>query len=168
MAPAAAHAPPALVPAPGAPLGAGDPTRRWALAFAGGAVRFPGITRTEADRVAAALGAAAPERRDRMLVEVALPVLLSEGAGPHLLDASGALVLGLAAHPALAPARVAMGSAPGGERIGLAAALGAGLWEWRVSAVVPGPRRVAALDALDAAAGDADALAWQGRWRGIQ
>lgn len=169
MAPAAAPVPSALVPAPGAPLGAGDPTRRWALAFADRAVRFPGITRDEAGRVATALAAAAPERRERMLVEVALPVLLTEGAGPHLLDASGALVLGLADHPApaLAPARVAMGSAPGGERIGLAAPLGAGVWEWRVAAVVPEARRVAALDELDAAAGEAEALAWQGRWRGI-
>jgi hypothetical protein len=118
--------------------------------------------------VAAALGAAAPERRERMLVEVALPVLLTEGAGPHLLDASGALVLGLADHPAPAAGRVAMGPAPGGERIGLAAPLGPGLWEWRVAAVVPGPRRVAALDELAAATGEAEALAWQSRWRGIQ
>ena len=105
------RAPIAIREAPAAPAGSGDPTRRWALAFPDGATRFPGIARTEGQAVLAALEGVAPADWDRHLVEVTLPVLLSEGAGPHLLDAGGRLTLALGAHPALEGERVAMGEA---------------------------------------------------------
>jgi hypothetical protein len=154
-----------LVEAPGAPLGRADLTRRWALRFPDGRERFPGVTRPEGEAAARAL--ADLTSPVRALVEVFLPALLSEGAGPHLLDAEGRLVLALGAHPRVPGVRVAMGEPAPAHRIGAVRPLptGGGVWAWAACADVPPAERVEALDALDAAP-DADALrAWEGAWR---
>ena len=122
-----------LVPAPDAPAGVSDATRRWALAFPDGARRFAGLTRDEAAAAAAAMAGWAPGRWDRALVEVVLPVIVSDGAGPYLLDATGRITLALSDHPALPGVRVAMGEAapaaprgPGAAR-GRAPGVGVGM-----------------------------------------
>jgi hypothetical protein len=147
--------------APAAPAGSGDPTRRWALDFPDGALRFPGIARTEAQAVIPPLESLDPADWDRALVEVSLPVLLSEGAGPYLLDAAGRVILALGPHPALDGERVAMGEPAPGHRIGLVRRVDGRLWRWTVDAEVAPADRIGALDRLDAA-GDAEAArAWQ-------
>ncbi len=151
----------ALRPAPAAPAGSGDPTRRWALGFPDGSARFPGIARTEAQAVIPELGRMDPAEWDGALVEVALPVLLSEGAGPYLLDAAGRITLALGPHPALAEHLVAMGEPGPAHRIGLVRRVAGRVWSWTVDAEVMPGRRVEELERLDAAA-DADAaLRWQ-------
>jgi hypothetical protein len=159
--PEPARAPIAIREAPAAPAGSGDPTRRWALAFPDGALRFPGIARTEGQAVLAALEAVDPGDWDRHLVEVALPVLLSEGAGPHLLDAGGRLTLALAPHPSLAGERIAMGEAAPAHRIGLVRRVEGRLWRWTADAEVDPARRVEELGRLDAVADEAAARRWQ-------
>jgi len=161
---------PVIVDAPGAPLGAADATRRHALLLPDGRVRFPGVTAPEGTRTAAVLAGLGPEGWDRALLEVALPVLLSGGAGPHLVDAEGRLVLAVAEHPRLAGARIAMGPSAGlpggggGEVVGLVRRAGPGVWTWSVRALVPPDGRNAALDDLDAARDEADLGAWRARW----
>jgi hypothetical protein len=156
---------PELVASDGAPLGSSDPTRRWALRFPDGTVRFPGVTRVEGFAAAGALAAAADP--DRALVQVTLPVVLSDGAGPHLVDADGRLVLALGPHPRIGGAAVAMGEAAPHHAIGLVEPLAqAPLWRWIVRAWVAPADRVAALDALDAAADRAAAEAWERDRRG--
>ena len=151
--------------APAAPAGSGDPTRRWALDFPDGATRFPGVARTEAQAVIAPLEALDRADWDRALVEVSLPVLLSEGAGPYLLDAAGRVTLALGPPPALEGERVAMGEPAPGHRIGLVRRVEGRLWRWTVDAEVAPDDRIEALEGLDAAA-DADAArAWQERAR---
>ena len=73
-----------------------------------------------------------------------VPVLLSDGAGPHLIDHAGRLVLALADHPLLSGARVAMGPCDGEEQIGIVVpeAAAPGIWRWL------GRARVAAADRL--------------------
>jgi hypothetical protein len=154
-----------LVAAPAAPAGSADPTRRWAVGFPDGRVRFPGVARTEAQPLLAALGALGPEGWDGALVEVSLPVVLSDGAGPHLLDAAGRLTLALGPHPALDGARVAMGEAGPDHRIGLVRPVAGRLWAWVVDAEVAPARRIEELDRLDAAADEAAARLWQERAR---
>jgi hypothetical protein len=151
----------ALRPAPSAPAGSGDATRRWALAFPDGAARFPGIARTEAPDAIAALERVPPADWDRCLVEVALPVLLSEGAGPYLLDAGGRITLALGPHPALSGQLVAMGEPGPSHRIGLVGRVEGRLWRWSVDAEVPPERRVDALSGLDAAPDAAAARRWE-------
>ncbi len=151
----------ALRDAPSAPAGAGDPTRRWALEFPDGRTRFPGIAPTEARSVMPELERLDPGGWDRALVEVALPVVLSDGAGPHLLDASGRLTLALGPHPVLAGLRVAMGEPSPDHRIGLVRRVGGRLWTWVVDAEVAPARRVEELDRLDAAADEEAARGWQ-------
>jgi hypothetical protein len=151
----------AIREAPAAPAGSGDPTRRWALAFPDGGVRFPGIARTEGQAVLAALEAIDPGDWDRHLVEVSLPVLVSEGAGPHLLDAGGRLTLVLAPHPSLADERIAMGEAAPAHRIGLVRRVEGRLWRWSADAEIDPARRVLELDRLDAVADEAGARRWQ-------
>lgn len=155
-------APIRLVEAPRAPAGAGDPSRRWALAFADGADRFAGVTRPEGEAAAAVLARTPPGRWDAALVEVVLAVVLSDGAGPYLIDAAGRITLVLAPHPALEGAHVAMGEPAPDHRIGLVRRLPGGpVWEWIVRADVPPERRVAALDGLDAVTGPAGAGEWE-------
>jgi hypothetical protein len=153
-----------LVPAPDAPAGASDATRRWALAFPDGRLRLAGLTPQEAEAPAAALARWAPERWDRALVEVVLPVIVSDGAGPYLLDAAGRITLALGEHPALRGMRVAMGEPRPRHRVGLVRPTeDARIWEWAWDAEVDPELRVAALDALDAAADAEAAEAWQRR-----
>lgn len=156
------------MPAPRAPAGSADATRRWALRGAAGD-RFPGLTRPEADAVAAGLTGVADDRWELALVEIRLPALLSDGAGPHLLDADGRITLVLGAHPELAGLRIAMGEPSGRRARHALGAVRAGdrapLWWWVARAEVPHDRRVAALDEL-AACPDAAALtAWATRRR---
>jgi hypothetical protein len=144
---------PSPVAAPSAPLASGDPTRRHGVEV-DGAVLFPGLTRPEADAVAGWLGAAhAPEQ---VLVPVEIGVVLSDGAGPHLLDAHGALVLVLGPHSHVAGAHVAMGAPSPLHAIGAVEDHGTH-WVWRARRDVPEPDRVEALDSLDACR-DAEAL----------
>jgi hypothetical protein len=154
------------VEAPDAPIGRADPTRRWAIGFPGGAARFPGVTRPEADRAAPALAALPADELPRALVAVELPVLMAEGAGPYLLDHDGRLTLALAAHPAIADAAVAMGEPKPGHRIGLVRSAGRGVWRWLALAEVAPADRLAALDALDGLPGEASVPDWERRWAG--
>ena len=154
------QAAPELVACEGAALGSSDPTRRWALRFPDGGDRFAGVTRIEGFDVAEALAGEADP--DRALVQVTLPVVLSDGAGPHLLDADGRLVLAHGAHPRIAGASVAMGEAAPEHAIGLVERAGDGpLWRWVARARVAPAERVAALDALDATADRAAAERWE-------
>ena len=159
------QAAPELVASDGAALGSSDPTRRWALRFADGSVRFAGVTRIEGFAVAPAL-AGAPDPA-RALVQVTLPVVLSDGAGPHLVDADGRLVLALGPHPHVADASVAMGEAAPDHAVGLVEPAGdGGLWRWVARARVAPDGRVAALDALDAAPDREAAARWERDHRG--
>jgi hypothetical protein len=154
----------ALVPAPDAPAGASDATRRWALAFPDGAVRFAGLTPEEAAAVPAAMAGWAPGRWDRALVEVVLPVIVSDGAGPYLLDATGRITLALGDHPTLPGLRVAMGEPRPRHRVGLVRPTGeVRLWEWGWDAEVDPEMRVAALDALEGVTDADGADGWQRR-----
>ena len=141
------------VAAPSAPLASGDPTRRHGVEV-DGAVLFPGLTRPEADAVAGWLGTV--EAPPQVLVPVEIGVVLSDGAGPHLLDASGALVLVLGPHSHVAGAHVAMGAPSPLHAIGAVEDQGTH-WVWRARRDVPEADRVGALDSLDACP-DADAL----------
>lgn len=152
-----------IVPAPDAPAGRADPTRRWALRFPDGAVRFAGVSRPEAERAAPALGALGPAGLGRALVEAALPVVVSDGAGPHLLDAAGRLTLALGPHPRL-EGRIAMGEPSPRHRIGLVRPVEAGVWRWAAVADVDPAGRVPALDALDALEREASVPDWERRW----
>lgn len=156
-----------LVAAPSAPTGAADAGRRWALRPAdGGPDLFPGIAPDEADEVVPALGGVSPSRWGRLAVEIALPVVLSDGAGPYLLDARGRLALVLVAHPQVVGLRIAMGEPAPGHRIGAVRRTGEGrLWEWVCAADVAPGDRVDALSDLDAAATVADLDLWEKRMR---
>jgi hypothetical protein len=151
----------AIRAAPGAPAGSADPTRRWALAFPDGVERFPGIARTEAHAVLPEVERVNPVEWDRLLVEVSLPVLLSEGAGPYLLDADGRVVLALAPHPELAGALIAMGEPAPAHRIGLVRWIAGRLWRWQVDAEVDPARRVEELGRLESVADAEAARRWQ-------
>jgi hypothetical protein len=154
-----------VVAAPAAPAGAPDPTRRWALRMPGGEERFPGVTPPEGRAAAPVLEGMDPDGRESALVVVTLPVVLSDGAGPYLLDGDGRITLVLAPHPRIAGASVAMGEAAPGHRIGAVRPVAGPVWEWVARAEVAPAERVAALDALDAA-GDAEAAAvWASDWR---
>ena len=156
-----------IVAAPSAPIGSGDISRRWALAAADGIARFPGVTRPEAQAAATAMAGVAPERWDDLLVEVTLAVVLSDGAGPYLLDARGRLTLVLGPHRGISRAHVTMGDAAPEHSIGLTRRLDDGpLWEWLARADVPPAGVVEALDALDELIDSGDAGEWEGRVRG--
>jgi hypothetical protein len=159
--------PPAIapIPAPDAPAGSSDATRRWALAFPDGAARFPGVTRPEGEAAAPELARMAPGRWDAALVEIALPVVLAEGAGPYLLDAQGRITLALGRHPEMAGALVAMGEPAPSHRVGLVRRHRGKVWEWLVDARVAPADRVGALDALHEASDLDEARRWQERAR---
>jgi hypothetical protein len=157
-----------------APLAGGDPTRCHAIR-ADGRELLPGLTRPEADAAAGWLSHMPNADRCLVLVEVTLPVVLSDGAGPHLLDGSGALVLALGPHPHIAGARVAMGAAPPGPPaaprapshvVGVVAPQPAGGWLWLARAEVAEHERVAALDGADQATGPPDLRRWADTWAG--
>ncbi|MFN8108654.1 MAG: hypothetical protein U0Y82_02240 [Thermoleophilia bacterium] len=147
-----------VVAAPDAPLGRTDPARRWALRRPDGSGGFAGITRTDAERVADSLAGQVLGPWDGLLVPTTLPVVLSDGAGPYLVDAEGVLVLCLGSHPGAEPLSMAVGQpAPGTSRVGLVRLDGRDPARWVVRADVPDDRRVECLDAL-AAADDPEGL----------
>lgn len=155
-----------LVAAPAAPAGSADVTRRWAIAFPDGRERFAGVAPHEGEQVCAALREHDIGDWERLLVEIDLPVVLSDGAGPHLLDADGRMTLALADHPQVPDARVAMGEPSPGHRIGAVRRLpGARVWRWLADAVVAPAHRVEALDALDRADDEAALTRWEARER---
>ena len=146
--------------APDAPLGRADATRRWSVVVDGERL-FPGLTKPEAQDAASALQGVGASEAPRCAFPVELPALLSDGAGPHLLGADGALALALGPHPHLAEFRVAMSEPTPRHRVGLVAPDGAGpLWRWVVEAQVAPADQVAALDGLAAAQSVAEASAW--------
>ena len=158
-------APPELVASEGAALGSGDPTRRWALRFPGGRERFAGVTRIEGWAATAAVAAMGDDEADRCLIAITLPVVLSDGAGPHLVDAAGRLVLALGPHPHLDAASVAMGEASPQHSVGALERVGEGpLWRWIAHVRVAPADRISALDALDAALDRPAAGAWEREW----
>ena len=155
-----------IVRADDAALGSGDPTRRWALADRRGAVRWPGLTRNEAHALAAALSGSGAVDPDTVLGQVDLGVVLSDGAGPYLVDADGVLVLAVAVHPRLDGLTIAMANtATDYVRIGVVRPLVAPAgWEWVVRAACPAADRIPALDEL-AATGSAEGLQqWHRGW----
>jgi len=150
-----------VVAVPDAPLGAADATRRWGVRCPDAKVRWPGVTRPEAAALVARVtaGAFAP---DELLIQVDLGVVLSDGAGPYLVDADGLLVLVVDAHPVLAGLHIVMGQ-PGPERarIGAVRPLGTTTcWSWGCRADVPAAARIAALDALVGADREGALQAW--------
>jgi hypothetical protein len=156
-----------LVGAPGAGLGRADVTRRWAL-VRGGPARFAGLTRPEGEAAAAWLAALTDAEWELALVPIALPVVISDGAGPYMLDAGGRLILAVADHPRVADARVAMGPAEPDHPIGaVRAAPGGAGWRWLARADVAPELRLEALDALDAAADEAALERWAVRFAAL-
>ena len=150
-----------LVACPAAPLGGGDPTRRWGVRCGDGAVRWAGLTRPEAEALIDGLGACEAAFAD-ILVQIELDVVLSDGAGPYLLDADGLLVLVLGTHPAGGGAHVALGQ-PRPDRARLGAVIPAGFtdgWAWIARAEVPAAARIPVLDELAAAHDTAALRAW--------
>jgi hypothetical protein len=123
------------------------------------------VTRPEGEAAAVWLAALAPAEWARALVPVTLPVVLSDGAGPYLLDVAGRLILAVAEHPRIDGARLAMGPAEPRHPLGLVrpAPGGAG-WRWLARADVTPERRMEALDALDALGAATEAEAWAARF----
>ena len=148
---------PTPVPVQSAPLASGDPTRRFGIEM-DGTVVFPGLTRPEAESVAGWLGDV--EHPHRMLIPVEIGVVLSDGAGPHLLDATGVLVLVLGAQSHIDGAMVAMGAPNPHQAIGGVTLRGAH-WMWLARRDVPEASRVMALDELDACSDVAGLAAWE-------
>ena len=146
-----------IQPAPDAALGRSDETRRWAIRDARGQLLFPGLTRPEA---AGALTTLPADSWEDYLVAVTLPVLLTDGAGPHLVDVRGNLVLAVADHPRLAACKLALGPEGGRERIGLVAQHSSAVWRWAAQAVLDPAHRVPALDALEDLKTRADIEGW--------
>jgi len=161
-----------IIPANDAALGSGDPTRRWALADHRGAVRWPGLTRNEADALAVALSVSDPADADAVLGQVELGVVLSDGAGPYLLDADGVLVLVIDAHPRVDGVAIAMANtATDRVRIGAVRPLAAaGGWQWLARTGCAAVDRIRALDELAAATTTAGLREWHQTWnaRGVE
>ena len=155
-----------VIRAPDAPLGGGDPTRRHAVRD-GARVLMPGLTAPEAEAVATWLAEIPEPDRALALAEVALPVLLTDGAGPHLLDAHGSLVLVLGPHPRIEGAHVAMGAPAPRHALGAVRRRAGGGWIWLARAEVPEAGRIAALDGVAAAPDRAALAAWAGEWAGV-
>lgn len=150
---------------PDAPLAGGDPTRCHGVLI-GDRVLFPGLTRPEAEAACAWLAPVDATDRGLALAEVALPVVLTDGAGPHLLDSTGTLVLVLGPHPHIGGACVAMGAPSPRHAVGVVRALGDGGWMWLARAEVDEEMRIAALDGADGAV-DGEALhGWAREWAG--
>lgn len=153
-----------IVAAPRAPIASGDVSRRWALAASDGVPRFAGVTRPEGQAAAAVIAGIDPARWDRLLVRVTLAVVLSDGAGPYLLDAQGRLALVLGPHRGILSAHVTMGDAMPLQAIGLTRRLDDGpVWEWIARADVAPSDAVGALDALDELIDSRGAREWERR-----
>ena len=127
---------------------------------------MPGLTRPEADAAARWLAAVPDADRHLALAEVALAVLLSDGAGPYLLGADGELILVLGPHPHIAGVHVAMGGQPSEHRVGAVGPLPDGGWLWLARAGVQDDQRVPALDSVAAVAAMAGLTAWAREWAG--
>jgi hypothetical protein len=157
-----------VCPVPDAALGGTDTTRRWGIADDEGRVRWAGLTRPEAEAACGGLDGLPAVDLGDVLVRVELGVVLSDGAGPYLVDTDGVLVLVLGPHRASRDAHIAMGQpTPGAVRIGAVRdRAAAGTWRWMAQAEVAAERRDAALDGLDAAATRADLAEWADRWGG--
>jgi hypothetical protein len=163
---AAAPGPVEVVASPSAPAGSADATRRWALAMPDGATRFPGVTRTEGAAAAEALAAMDAAAWETALVEITLPVVLSDGAGPYLLDRDGRITLVVAAHPGIRDVHVAIGAPSPGHRLGIVARRAPGVWGWLARVEASPGDRVAALDGLDACPDLPAAVRWAREWPG--
>ena len=135
------------------------------MRFPDGELRFAGTTRVEADHAGATLEALAAADLARALVRVELGVVLSDGAGPYLVDAHGAIVLVVGSHEASSDVSVAISEAVPDHDIGLVAPLGSGVWIWRAVATVTPAQRVAALDQLADCRDLIAAQGWETRWR---
>lgn len=157
---------PAVVAAPSAVLGGADATRRYAVRCGDGVVRFAGVTRPEGLATASVLAGRPALDVDATLVEIALPVVVSDGAGPYLVDAAGSLVLAVADHDAIPGARVAIGGTGPHNVVGVVAPAERPVWTWEASARVPHERRVACLDELATVRSRAEIAAWESRWAG--
>ncbi len=122
---------------------------------------FPGLTGPEASAATPILDAL--DDRSRALVRIALPVLLTEGAGPHLLDADGRLTLAVGPHPGDDAWRVAMGEPSGAQRVGVVTPIDPDrlAWRWLAVAEIVEAERVAALDALVAATDPSALEVWE-------
>jgi hypothetical protein len=142
-----------VVPVPSAPLGASDATRRWGVLCADGHTRWPGVTRVEADAACRGLAATGSDSPGAALLGVELGVVLSDGAGPYVVDADGVLVLVLDRHAHIPECSFAMGQVDRDRvRLGLVRDRGAhGIWEWVTQADVAVTDRVTVLDRLAAA-----------------
>ncbi len=160
-----------IVPADDAALGSGDPTRRWALVDQRGVVRWPGLTRNEADALAVAVAGSDAGDPDAVLGQVELGVVLSDGAGPYLVDADGVLVLVVDGHPRVDGVAIAMANtATDRVRIGAVRPLAAaGGWRWLARTGCAAADRIRALDELAAAATPAALREWHETWnaRGV-
>jgi hypothetical protein len=157
-----------VVPADDAALGSGDPTRRWALADGQGVVRWPGLTRNEADALANVLSASGSVDPDAVLGQVELGVVLSDGAGPYLVDADGVLVLVVDAHPHLDGVAIAIANtATDRVRIGAVRPLAAPAgWEWVARAGCAAADRIGALDDLARTESLQGLQGWSRTWDG--
>jgi hypothetical protein len=156
-----------VVAADDAALGSGDTTRRWAVREDDGATRWPGVTRIEADAVCAALvDRGSPS--GTALARVELGVVLSDGAGPYLVDADGCLILVVDRHPACAGWSIAMGSlATDRVRLGVVREWMPGvLWEWGPRVELAARGRVGALDDLADCGDEGQLQDWHARWGG--
>ena len=150
----------ALRPAPAAPAGSSDPTRRWALDFPDGSTRFPGIARTEAETAIPELERMDPADWDGALVEVSLPVLLSEGAGLISSTPPGAS-RSRSARTRRSPSSSSRWERRGpAHRLGLVRRVAGRIWSWTVDA--RSCRGSGSSSSTGSTAADADvALRWQ-------
>ncbi len=147
------------------PMSGGDRSRVHGVGD-GTRVLLPGLTRPEAEAACEWLSALDESDLALALAEVVLPVVLTGGAGPYLLDADGALMLALADHPAVPGARVVMGAVPGGSAVGAARPVSGPGWAWLVRACVDDTGRVRALDEMSDACTAAELRQWADRWGG--
>ena len=122
---------------------------------------FPGLTAPEASAATPILDTL--DDPSLALVRIALPVLLTEGAGPHLLDADGRLTMAVGPQPGDDAWRVAMGEPGGAQRVGVVTPIDPDrlAWRWLVVAEIVEAERVAALDALVAATDPAALGVWE-------
>lgn len=154
-------------------LTAGDPTRSRGIRLASGDhVFFPGLTPGEAAGAVAEMAGGVGEsledaRLESLLVRIDLAAILSDGAGPHLLDAAGRLTIAVGPHPIISGARLAMGEPHPEHTIGVVRPLRDPdehplMWRWIGRREVPPAGRAAALDELDELESVEAVVAWAG------